>query len=107
MHRDFRLGWDGSLFRSRCFLLVFWKWRADALSAVRATAGGERLLVERGCHKFRDSQAIITGWGWLACSQTGKQLDVISSSHRMGSGAVIIVGIENHHFDIQIRMAKP
>jgi hypothetical protein len=33
---------------------------------------------------------------WLECGQTGRQLGIISSSHRMRCGAVIIVGIENH-----------
>lgn len=42
---------------------------------------------------------------WLECGQMGKQLDIISSSHTMKSAA-IIVGIENDHFNIQIRTAK-
>ena len=61
------------------------KLRADSLTAGRATAQGER---SRHCHGTRE---------WLECGQVGTQLDIIFSSHRMRSGAVIVIRIENTH----------
>lgn len=46
-------------------------------------------------------------WGIAGMWPKGKAVDITSSSHRMRSGALIIVGIQNHHFNIQIRTAKP
>jgi len=61
------------------------KLRADSLTVGRATAQGER---SRHCHGTRE---------WLECGQVGTQLDIIFSSHRMRSRAVIVIRIENTH----------